>query len=118
MPLLQIVDRLLDNQPTTANAGPVTGLIPFAPLWGYDGYLPEGQGKPATPTHYRYRRYTGIEGFQTNNRFDQFIIEQIAAGPLELKGEQRQCARSDGRFLTVADAVHESTNKILSYDRI
>jgi len=108
----QIVDRLLDNQHYGERWA--RHWLDIARYGDTTGYL-AGSKETRYPYAYTYRDYV-IEAFNDDKPFDQFIIEQIAADQLELKGEQRSALAAMG-FLTVGRRFMNRQQDIID-DRI
>ena len=108
----RLVDRLLENPHYGERWA--RHWLDIARYGDTTGYL-AGSMETRYPYAFTYRDYV-IDAFNDDKRFDQFIIEQIAADQLELKGEQRRALAAMG-FLTVGRRFMNRQQDIID-DRI
>ncbi len=108
----RLVDRLLENPHYGERWA--RHWLDIARYGDTTGYL-AGSMETRYPYAFTYRDYV-IDAFNDDKPFDQFIIEQIAADQLELKGQQRRALAAMG-FLTVGRRFMNRQQDIID-DRI
>lgn len=108
----RVVDRLLDSPHYGERWA--RHWLDIARYGDTTGYL-AGSLETRYPYAFTYRDYV-IDAFNDDKPFDQFIMEQIAADQLELKGDQRSALAAMG-FLTVGRRFMNRQQDIID-DRI